>query len=229
MSIITRASSEVAAKEFVAVWRTVRELWLYQVFKTRRAPEFATREGWKLFVSGTLSSSKIKPEERLAICVKFSKYLGLDHVLFLDRKRYSELDEAPGPISVKITADMVRETVSELADLNFFFDMFEVEHELGRGEPGEICRRMELVMRGGRLTRPVPIRRSTLCERGVWLMSVYEFIKGWPGSSRQDLYARIQRPIRDHLLVRSLETTVADLYCYNVTHTLRRRPVLPRY
>jgi hypothetical protein len=229
VSIISGMPDATMAKKFVAVWRTVKHLWLKRVFDTRRPPEFATGRGWRSFAFGTFSTPGLEPDETSAVCIEFSKYLGLDCVLSLDRERYSEPGQAPGSIDIKVSVEMIRETVSELADLNFFFDMFEVEHELGRGEPQEIFRRMAPVMRSNRLILVAPICRSSLDSRGAWLMDVYSIVENWPGSTKPDQYTNVRRPFEDPSFVRALEATVADLYCYNVTHVLHRHPVVPRY
>jgi hypothetical protein len=224
VSIITEESRPVASG-FVAVWRAVRGLWIERVFNTRKPPSFATRDGWRTFVLSVISAPGAESDEQFAVRVNFSKYLGLDRVFSLDNGHGG----APGLSITGITAEMVCETVSELADLNFFFDLFEVEHELDRLESDEIQRRMERVMRGGQLTSPVFIHRSSPNDRGLWLIALYEFMQDWPGAEAQQSHVNVERPVEDPWVIRSLESTVADLYCYNVTHALGRLPVLPRY
>jgi len=230
IDVITGVASERKAKEFVAVWRIIRLPWLGHVFMEGRPPQFATRKAWKSFVAGTFSAGEIQPTNEISIArINFAEFLGLKKVLTLRRESYSFLkEEVPGPVDAMITVDMVREAVRELADLNFLYDMFEIEYRRTYDPPDQICRRMTPIAGNGNLTFPVPVPRSKLSDRAAWLITVRDFMVPWPGSKPPSFDVQIPNPptLGD---VRSLESAVAEVYCSNVTLILRRRPVLPRY
>jgi len=135
----------------------------------------------------------------------------------------------PGTIDDKVTTKMVRDTVKELTDLNFFFDMFEVEYLRTYDSPVEITDRMRPVVSPFSLAVPAEtIARSQLTDRAAWLARVRDFIRPWDGKRLKDFELKLSaNPTIDE--VTALEKAVADLYCSNVTYVLRRRPVLPRY
>jgi len=124
---------------------------------------------------------------------------------------------------------MVRDMVLELTDLNFFFDMFEVEYLRTYDSPEEIMDRMRPVVSPFSLTIPTTkIPRSQLTDRAEWLVRVHDFIRPWDGKRLKDFELELSA---DPTIgeVTALEKAVVDLYCSNVTYVLRRRPVLPRY
>lgn len=228
--MITGVASEKKAKEFVAVWRVIRLPWLRRVFVEGRPPSFATRRAWKSLAAGTFSAGEIQPTSETSIArINFAEFLGFTRVLSIKRESYSFLkEEIPGPVDDKITIDMVREAVRELADLNFFYDMFEIEYRRTYDSPHEICDRMLPIVRNDNLTLPVPVPRSRLPDRAAWLTAVRDFMSPWSGSKPPSFNVQIPDPPTLGS-VESLESAVAEVYCSNVTLILRRRPVLPRY
>ena len=230
IDLITGAATERKAKEFAAVWRIVRLPWLHEVFVTRRPPEFATRRAWKAFATGTFSGAKlITGDEVSTAVICFSEFLGLKKPSMVPRESFSFLKgEVPGPIDEKVTVEMVRETVCELTDLNFFFDMFEVEYHRTYDPPMEIEERMRIATAPFSLISPKKIPRVQLADRAAWLVGVRDFIRPWNGEKPKgfDVELSGEPTARE---VASLEAAVAHVYCSNVTYILRRRPVLPRY
>lgn len=229
IDVITGVASERKAKEFVAVWRIVRLPWLYGVFMARRPPDFATRRGWKSFAAGSFSTSEIQPNNETSIVrIEFAEFLGFRKVLALNRDRYAFLkEEAYGRVEEKITIDMVREAVCEIADLNFFYDIFEIEYKRTYDPPDDICKRMVGIMGNGNLLHPVRVPRSNLSDRAAWLTAVRDFMLPWEGTKPSDFH--VTPP--EHPTPKGLacfEFAVAKVYCSNVTYILRRRPVLPR-
>ena len=229
--MITGVASVRKAKEFVAVWRLVRIYWLREVFMSRRPPEFATRRAWKSFAAGTFSGpiSRMTNEASIAR-VRFAEFLCFRQVVSLPREEFTFLQgEVPGTIDEKVTTKMVRDTVLELTDLNFFFDMFEVEYLRTYDSPVEITDRMRPVLSPFSLAVPTAkIARSQLTDRAAWLARVRDFIRPWDGKRSNDFELKLSaNPTIDE--VTALEKAVAHLYCSNVTYVLRRRPVLPRY
>ena len=230
IDLITGVATERKAKEFVAVWRIIRFDWLNRMYGTRAPPKFATRKAWKSFTAGVFSNATIQPNNETSIArVRFAEFLGFKKIMALPRENFTFVkDEVPGSIDEKITVEMVRDTVRELADLNFFFDMFEIEYRRTYDAPDEIRDRMWPVTSPLSLTFPKDIPRSQLADRAAWLTRVRDFIKCWPGKKPEgfDLHVSDRSTVNE---VTALEKAVADFYCSNVTYILRRRPVLPRY
>jgi len=230
IDVITGVASERKAKEFVAVWRIIRLPWLYHVFMEGRPPHFATRRAWKSFVAGTFSTSEIQPTNETSLArINFAEFLGLTKVLSIKRESYSFLkEEIPGPVDNMITIHMIREAVCELADLNFLYDMFEIEYRRTCDPLEQICARMSPIAGSSNLTVPVPVPRSRLPDRVAWLIAVRNFMLPWPGTKPTAFHTKIpDHPTLGDIV--SLESAVAEVYCSNVTLVLRRRPVLPRY
>ena len=227
--LITGVATENKAKEFVAVWRIVRLSWLWRVFMTREPPAFASRKAWKSFANASFSAADIRPDnETSRFRVSFAEFLGFKGVLSIERETYSFLkEETRGPVHEKITTDMVREAVRELADLNFYFDMFEVEYRRTYDTPYDIDQRMRRVMSSS-FTNPIPVPRSDPGDRAAWLVAVRDFMRPWGG--KKPLAFDVNPPDVPTLEdVIPFESAIAHVYCMNVTSVLRRRPVLPRY
>lgn len=227
IDVITGVEDVQRAKEFVAVWRTVRSRWLERVFVTRRAPSFATRDAWKMFARG---SFQVQPDyETLLVCIKFANFLGLERVLSLPEDNFCfENDDDPAPLDQKITVKMLRGTVRELTDLNFFFDLLEVE-QARTGEDGfEICDRMYPMTAEMPFTSCLDIPRSSLWNRRDWLLAVRDVVANWP-MTRSPLGFLANTNPPSLCSVEALEAAVAHVYCTHVTLLLHRQPVLPRY
>ena len=230
IDLITGVSTERKAKEFVAVWRLVRFKWLHEVFVTRKPPEFATRKAWKSFTSGVFSKAKIQPHNETSVArIRFAEFLHFKRIISLPRENFTFVKgEEPGTIDEKVSTEMVRDAVRELADLNFFFDMFEVEYHRTYDPPMEIKERMWPVTSPLSLTYPQPIPRSTLADRAAWLARVRDFIRPWNGHKSVDFDLELSNNPSNNE-VAALERAVACIYCSNVTYILRRRPSLPQY
>jgi hypothetical protein len=228
--VVTGVANLQKAKEFVAVWRIVKHPWVHEVYMLRRPPEFATRRAWKSFTAGSFSTSEIQPNNDTSVArINFAEFLGWRKVLRLDRGSYAYLqEEIPRPVRDMITVDMVREVVRELTDLNFFFDMFEVEYRRTYDDPAEISNRMRPIMSPGSFSFPLPVPRSDLSDRATWLVAIRDFIEPWPGTESPAFHVQIPDPPTLEAVL-SLESAVAEVYCSNVTFTLRRRPVIPCY
>ena len=231
VDLITGVSSGYKAKEFVAVWKLIRHRWLYEVFMNRKPPEFATRKAWKSFAVSAFSQPEIiNPNNETSIArVRFTEFMHFPKIISLPRESFTfSKGDVPGTIDEKVSTEMVRDTVRELVDLNFFFDMFEVEYYRTYDPPVEIVERMRPVMSPFSLTYPQHIPRSTLAERAAWLGRVRNFITPWQGKKPKYFSIKLSDiPTDGEVAV--LEAAVADVYCSNVTYVLRRRPVLPRY
>jgi len=230
IDLITGVASVAKAKEFVAVWRLVRFKWLHEVFMARKPPGFATRKAWKSFVVGVFSGPVINPNTETSIArYRFAEFLCFKDVISLPRENFTFFKgDIPGTIDEKVTTELVRDTVIELADLNFFFDMFEVEYRRTYDSPAEITLRMRPATSPLSITFPNKIPRSRLSDRAAWLVRVRDFIRHWDGTKSQDFeLTPSENPTIDE--VAALEKAVAQVYCSNVTYVLRRRPVLPCY
>lgn len=67
-----------------------------------------------------------------------------------------------------------------------------------------------------------------LADRARWLVQVRDFIKPWRGKKPREFDLNLpENPTLDE--VATLENEIVHVHCANVTYTLRRRPVLPRY
>jgi hypothetical protein len=230
IDLITGVAEERKAKEFVAIWSLVKIEWLQQVFSNMAPPRFATRRAWKSFAVSTFSGATIRAHNETTIArIQFAEFLGRKRVLSLQREPFTFFkDDTPGTIDEKVSLRMVKETVAELADLNFFFDLFEVEYRRTYDAPTEITARMQPAMSPFSLTLPRRIPRSKLADRAVWLIRVRDLIRPWHGEKSPDF--DLELPDNAAAVdVERLEFAVASIYCSNVTHVLRRRPVLPRY
>ena len=144
IDLITGVTTEQKAKEFVAVWRVVKHTWLWELSFHVSPPPFASRRAWKSFAAGSFSNSEVQPTNDTSISrINFAEFLGFSKVLSLDRENYAFLkEEVPGPVKKKISLEMVRETIHELNNLNFFLDMFEIEYLMTYDPPADIERRM---------------------------------------------------------------------------------------
>lgn len=179
---------------------------------TRKPPEFATRKAWKSFAIGVFSNAEIKPHNETSIArIRFAEFLCLKSVLSLPRENFVFLKgEEPGTIDEKVPVEMVRDTVRELADLNFFFDMFEVEYHRTYDPPMEIKDRMWPASSPLSLTVPQQIPRSKLTDRAEWLVRVRDFIRPWPGEKSADFELELaENPILDQVV--ALERAVAHV------------------
>ena len=231
IDLITGVASVQRAKEFVAVWQLVRLYWLREVFSCRKPPDFSTRRGWKSFASGVFSGSVIQVNHETTVTrVRFTEFMSFRKIVSLPRENFTFLKgEVPGTIDEKVTTDMVRATVLELTDLNFFFDMFEVEYLRTYDSPKEILDRMRPSMSPFCLTVPAePIPRSQPADRAAWLARVRDFIRPWDGKKSKDFELELSEDSTVEEIT-ALEKAVAHVYCSNVTYVLRRRPILPRY
>jgi hypothetical protein len=229
--LITGVATIAIAKDFVAMWRLVRTYWLCEVLMNRKPPEFATRKAWKTFVAGSFTGTPTNlKSENSRVRVKFAEFLHLPKAIAITRENFvfDKEDGVVGTIDEKVSVEMVRETVRELSDLGFFFDMFEVEYYRTYDSPPEILERLRPAMFPCSLTVPSPIPRSTLDERATWLCRVRDFIEPWQGKKPEGFFVQLSEPPTDHEVC-VLEEAVADVYCSNVTYILRRRPVIPRY
>jgi len=193
-------------------------------------PPFATRRAWKSFAAGSFSTSEVQPNSPTSIArIDFAEFLGFSKVLSLKRENYTSLkEEIPGPVDKMISLEMVRETVGELTNLNFFLDMFEIEYLRTYDPPGDIERRMWPILRPGSLTLPLPISHANLVDRVTWLVAIRDFMQDWQGPKTSTFYTNLPDPVTPDNIV-GFESAIANLYCHNVTYTLRRRPSLPRY
>ena len=233
IDLITGVASEGegGTKEFVAVWRLVRTYWLSEVLMSRRPPEFATRRAWKSFAAGVFSGSIVQTHHAISTTrARFAEFMWFGKILSLPREDFTFFKgDVPGTIDKKVTTEMVRDTVIELTDLNFFFDMFEVEYLWTYDSPGEIVDQMQPAM--GPFSLAIPkekIPQSRLIDLAGWLIRVRDFIRPWDGKKSKDFDLEFSAgPTIDK--VDALEKAVAEVYCSNVTYILRRRPVLPRY
>jgi len=231
IDLITGVANEQKAKEFVAVWRVVKHTWLWELNFHMAPPLFATRRAWKSFATGSFSTSEVQPNNEVSLArINFAEFLGFSKVLSLKRQDYAFLkEEVPGPVDKVVSLKMVRETVQELNDLNFFLDMFEVEYLRTYDPPRDIDERMRPVLQPGSLTHPLPIPRSNLADRAAWLVAARNFMQGWQGTSTSPAF-KTNLPTPSTLAeVVQFESAIATVYCYNVTYVLRRRPSLPRY
>ena len=230
IDLVTGVAAERKAKEFVAVWRLIRFQWLREVFETRTPPAFATRRAWKSFTAGVFSGAKIQLHNETSISrIRFAEFLRFKKIIALPRENFTfHKDDVPGSIDDKVTVEMVRDTVHELTDLNFFFDMFEVEYHRTYDSPAEIRDRMRSAISPSSLTFPQKIPRSQLADRARWLAQVRDFIKPWHGKKPREFDLNLpENPTLNE--VTALKNAIAHVYCTNVTYTLCRRPVLPRY
>jgi len=195
-----------------------------------KPPEFATRKAWKSFTTGVFSNARILPHNETSIArIRFAEYLCFKKIISLPRENFIfNKGETPGTIDEKVTIENVRNTVRELADLNFFFDMFEVEYHRTYDPPMEIKERMWPATCPLSLTFPQPIPRSKLTDRATWLVRVRDFIRPWHGQKPADFEIKLSDDPTPHEVV-TLERAIAHVYCSNVTYILRRRPSLPRY
>ena len=220
----------VKAKEFVAVWHLIRIPWLQQIHTTRKPPEFATRRAWKSFAVGVFSTSTVRPGDPTTIArIKFAEYLHFKNLVSIPKGRFHFLkDETPGTIDEKVPIQMIQDTIRELADINFFYDMFEVEHRRTFDGPAEIETRMASALSTFSLSLPAKIPQSTPAKHAAWLAGVRDFIRPWTRTPPQSFELQLGNPPTPPQ-VDALERAVAHVYCSTVTHVLRRRPVVPYY
>ena len=230
VDLIARVTSLQEAKELVAVWKLIRHWWLREVFMHRKPPDFATQRAWMLFVISAFSDPAVKlNNERSMARIRFAEFMHIPKVISIARDQFVfSRGDIPGTIDEKVPTKMVRDTVCELADLGFFFDMFEVEYYRTYDPPAEIEERLRPVMFPSSFTYPQCIPRSTLVQRAAWLVKVRDFITPWQTKKPDGFFAPLSDPPTDRE-VRHFETAVAEVYCLNVTRVLRRHPVLPRY
>lgn len=230
IDLITGVATEQKAKEFVAVWRVIKHTWLWELNFRVSPPPFASRRAWKSFAAGSFSTSEVQPTNQTSIArINFAEFLGFSKVLSLDRESYAFLkEEVPGPVDKAISLEMVREAVCELNNLNFFLDMFEIEYLRTYDPPADIERRMQLILRPGSLSNPLPISHSNLAERAAWLVATRNFMQDWQGPKPPAFNVSIPSPVHPNEIV-EFESAIANLYCHNVTYILRRRPNLPKY
>lgn len=208
----------------------VKHTWLWELNLRVSPPPFATRRAWKSFATGSFSTSEVQPNNATSIAqINFAEFLGFSKVLSLKRESYTSLkEEVPGPVDKIISLEMVQETVCELTNRNFFLDMFEIEYLRTYDPPGNIERRMWPILRPGSLTLPLPISHTNLANRATWLVAIRDFMQDWQGPKPSTSDANLPSLITPEDII-GFESAIANLYCHNVTYTLRRRPSLPQY
>jgi len=105
---------------------------------------------------GVFSDSVMQAKNKATIArIHFTEFLSLRKIVSLPREDFTFVKgEVPGSIDEKVTTDMVRDTVRELTDLNYFFDMFEIEYLCTYDSPMEIIDRMRPAMSPFNLTVP---------------------------------------------------------------------------
>ena len=230
IDLITGVNTLIKAKEFVAVWKLIRVYWVHEAFMHRKPPDFSTRRAWKSFAHGTFTGPPKNLQHESSIArIRFAEFMHIRQVISLKRDLFVfNQEDTPGSIDDKVPIDMVRDTVCELVDLAFSFDLFEIEYHRTYDSPAEIQERLRPVMFPSSFGNPNRIPRSTLIERATWLVKVRDFIAPWKNTKPDGFFTPLSDPPTDYE-VGLLETAVADVYCSQVTYILRRRPVLPRY
>lgn len=221
VDIITGVVGIKRINDFVAVWRHVRLSWITNVLHLRRPPDFATRAGWESFASGTfLLPGEHHGEQVLTARENFCEFLEFNGLLTLNRDVYS-LNTAgvQGPVDEVISTKVIHETIQELADLNFFFDLFEIEYRRTGDSLRDIVDRMQGITRSDGFLLPGEIPRSSADELEGWYIAIRDFMVPWPGEKPPTFFSND---------LFSLERGVVSFYCSSVFRILRRQPVPPR-
>ena len=220
VEIITGSTDILEIREFVAVWMIVREMWVERALYLRRPPSFATKKAWRLFATGAFRTPSTEEVQRRVVTVRRNFAGFLEKPVLLAGEQ--------GLIG-RVSLTDIQSVIQELADLNFYFDMLEVEHRLTGASIDEISDRMRPITGSSNLIMPGAVARSTTEEVGVWLTKVRDFIDHWPG----DRLVTFDIPLSEIGFttdnVFALEFAVAEFFCCSASRFLGRRAVLPRY
>ena len=187
-------------------------------------------KGLEVIHAGCLFHVRVKLSNPTTVArVQFSEFLRFKWIDLLPEKDFYFLKgETPGTNNEKVTIQMVHDTVCKLANLNFFFDMFEVKYYWTYDAPYEVEDQIQPLMSPGTFLLPQEIPHSMLADHAKWLIQVQDFIWPWKGR-KLDGFNPVLTDNPNPRKVASLEAAITHLYCSNVTYMLCHCPVLPHY
>ncbi|KAF9642469.1 hypothetical protein BDM02DRAFT_3133072 [Thelephora ganbajun] len=236
LDVFTGVDNVLQLKCFIYVWLKVKNRWLLRVSKELQPPEFANRRAWRTFMRGSFDPSPIRPESEAGKSrLHFTDYLGLSEPLTFDINS-TKLGLAPlHPLKKTVEGSSVRNALHEINEINFLYDVYEVELRRTWDLPSIIVDRLRHIAGNNRnpFENPTPISRRSISERLGWIVALKDVVKEWltsfPKPRDFDLEPR-RTPAGPKVEdVLALELAVAKYYAHVAREILGRRPTIPLY
>ena len=209
---------------------------MQKVSEEFQAPDFSTRRAWRTFMRGSFDPAPINPESEAGKSrLRFTAYLGLTEPPTYDINGTSLGLNPPNHLDRTIDPRTVEAILRQVNQVNFFYDVFEVELKRTWDLPSTILDRLQPITHGRRnyFVDPNPMVLTKLEERLSWLLAFRDVLSPWPSSFPKPAnFALVPRQtdrgpnVQD---VIALELTLAKFYCHTAEEILLRRPTIPLY
>lgn len=236
LDIFTKVDSVLQLKRFVYTWVKIRNRWLQKVSEELQAPDFSTRRAWRTFMRGSFDPEPINPESEAGKSrLRFTAYMGLPEPPTHDIASTSLGSKPPSHLDRTVDRHTVEEILRQVNQVNFFYDVFEVELKRTWDLPSTILERLQPIThnRQNYFANPNPLVLTKLEERASWLLAFRDVITPWPCTiPKSSNFALVPRQTDRGLNVQdiiALELALARFYCYAAEEILGRRPTIPLY
>lgn len=236
LDIFTGVDNVLQLKRFVYAWVKIRSRWLQKVSEELQAPDFSTRRAWRTFMRGSFDPAPINPESEAGKSrLRFTAYLGLPEPPTHDINSTSLGSNPRSHLDRTVDLHTVEATLREVNQINFFYDVFEVELKRTWDLPSTILERLQPITRGlqNYFAEPNPVVLAKLEERASWLLAFRDVLTTWPSSSPKPHNFALDLRQTDRGFnvqdVIALELALARFYCNVADEILGRRPTIPLY
>jgi len=236
LDIFTGVDNVLQLKRFVYAWVKIRSRWLQRVGEEFQAPDFSTRRAWRTFMRGSFDPAPINPESEAGKSrLRFTAYLGLPEPPTYDISSTSLGSDPQRHLDYTVDRRTVEAILRQVNQLNFFYDVFEVELKRTWDLPSTILERLQPITRGRQnyFSDPNPMVLTKLEERASWLLAFRDVLTPWPSSfARPPSFDLVLRQTDRGLNVQdivALELALARFYCHAAEEILGRRPTIPLY
>lgn len=237
LDIFTGVDSVLQLKRFVYTWEMIKTAWFRKVSEELQPPGFSTRRAWRTFMRGSFDPAPINPQSEAGKSrLRFAAYLGLPEPPKFDINSTRLQDNVPDALDKTVSTSLIRTALRQVNDINFLYDVFEVELKRTWDLPSVILERLQDIACGSKncFANPNPAASPwTVEERANWIFALRNLITCWPSSTPKppyfDLVPRKTGTRFDVRDVFALELAVARFYCCAAEQILGRRPTIPLY
>ena len=164
-----------------------------------------------------------------------SAYLGFPDPPKFDINHTSLGPHPQATLDATVTPNLVRQALSQVNHMNFFYDVFEVELKRTWDLPLAILERLQPITghAGNYFADPIPLNLATLRARATWLLAFRVILTTWPSSREKPRNFEVVPRETDSGInaqdVMALELALARFYCHAAQDILGRRPTIPLY
>jgi len=236
LDIFTGVDNVLQLKRFVYTWTKIKMTWFRRVGEELRPPDFSTRRAWRTFMRGSFDPAPINAESEAGKNrLRFTAYLGLPEPPRFDINSTRLEANAPDILDKTVHTHVIQTALRQLNNINFLFDVFEVELKRTWDLPSVILERLQGIAGGSKncIVDPNPIILLTVEQRASWILALRDLIARWPSSDAKppnfDIVPRKTSTGFNVQDVMALELAVARSYCRTAGQILNRRPTIPLY